>query len=152
MPNLAVWQWLLGVMSALMIGVAKTGLPGSATLVAPLMVLAVGNARYAAAWTAPILSTGDIFAVIYWRRHADARLVLLRCESGKSPDLYWIPPVQQSVAHVRPVDGALSCVRRVHWFLAGSEVGSTDFRDADLGAHCDFFGLSLPVNRTDSSP
>jgi uncharacterized membrane protein YfcA len=41
-----------------------------------MMVLVVGNARYAAAWTAPILSTGDIFAVLYWRRHADARKLL----------------------------------------------------------------------------
>src|SRR5262245_38187685 len=37
------------------------------------MVLAVGDARYAAAWTLPILSTADVFAVLYWRKHADAR-------------------------------------------------------------------------------
>ena len=73
MPELAAWQWLFGVISALMIGVAKTGAPGAGTLVIPLMVLAVGDARHAAAWTAPILTTGDIFAVLYWRRHADAR-------------------------------------------------------------------------------
>src|SRR5215510_8712481 len=65
MSDLAAWQWLLGVLSALMIGVAKTGLPGGGMLAAPLMVLAVGNARYAAAWTAPILCTGDVFAVVY---------------------------------------------------------------------------------------
>jgi uncharacterized membrane protein YfcA len=73
MPELAAWQWVLGVISALMIGVAKTGAPGAGTLTIPLMVLAVGDARHAAAWTAPILTTGDIFAVLYWRRHADAR-------------------------------------------------------------------------------
>ena len=39
----------------------------------PLMILLVRNARYAAAWTAPMLSTGDVFAVVYWRRHADAK-------------------------------------------------------------------------------
>ncbi len=73
MPDLALWQWLLGIFCALMIGVAKTGAPGVGTLIAPLMVLTVGDARFAAAWTAPILSAGDVFAVIYWRRHADAR-------------------------------------------------------------------------------
>ena len=76
MPDLAAWQWGLGLFSALMIGAAKTGLPGGGTLIAPLMVMVVGDARYAAAWTTPILSTGDIFAVIYWRRHADARKLL----------------------------------------------------------------------------
>lgn len=75
-PELAHWQWGLGVFSAFMIGAAKTGAPGVGNLIIPLMVLVVGDARYAAAWTAPILSTGDVFAVIYWRRHADARKLL----------------------------------------------------------------------------
>jgi len=76
MPQLAFWQWLLGGFSAFVLGAAKTGMPGGGTLAIPLMILVVGNARYAAAWTAPILSTGDIFAVAYWRRHADARKLL----------------------------------------------------------------------------
>jgi len=42
-------------------------------MIAPLMVLTVGDARLAAAWTLPILSTADVFAVVYWRRHAEAR-------------------------------------------------------------------------------
>jgi len=73
MPTLAYWQWLLGGFSAFLLGAAKTGMPGGGTLAIPMMVLMVGNARYAAAWTCPILSTGDVFAVGYWRRHADAR-------------------------------------------------------------------------------
>jgi uncharacterized protein len=73
MPDFALWQWLLGGFSAFTLGAAKTGVPGGGTLAIPMMVLIVGSARYAAAWTAPILSTGDIFAVLYWRRHADAR-------------------------------------------------------------------------------
>jgi hypothetical protein len=73
MPELAPWQWLLGIFSAFMIGVAKTGAPGVGTMIAPLMVLTVGDARLAAAWTLPVLSTADVFAVIYWRRHAEAK-------------------------------------------------------------------------------
>ena len=42
-------------------------------MIAPLMVLTVGDARFAAAWTLPVLSTADVFAVAYWRRHAEAR-------------------------------------------------------------------------------
>jgi uncharacterized membrane protein YfcA len=73
MPHLLIWQWLLGAFNAFTIGAAKTGVPGGGILVPSLMVLLLGNARLAAAWTAPLLSTGDAFAVIYWRRHADAR-------------------------------------------------------------------------------
>jgi uncharacterized membrane protein YfcA len=73
MPQLELWQWLLGAFNAFTVGAAKTGVPGGGTLVAPLMVLLVGDARYAAAWTTPLLTTGDIFAVIYWRRHAEAK-------------------------------------------------------------------------------
>jgi uncharacterized protein len=72
-PEFAPWQWSLGLLSAFAIGIAKTGMPGVSTLVAPLMVLTVGDARHAAAWTLPILSTADVLSVIYWRRHADAR-------------------------------------------------------------------------------
>lgn len=72
MPDFAAWQWLLGAVCAFVIGIAKTGLPGVGSFVAPLMVLAVGDARHAAAWTLPILSTADVFAVAYWRRHAEA--------------------------------------------------------------------------------
>jgi len=73
MPHLAPWQWLLGIFCAFMIGVAKTGAPGVGTMIAPLMVLTVGDARFATAWTLPVLSTADVFAVAYWRRHAEAR-------------------------------------------------------------------------------
>jgi uncharacterized membrane protein YfcA len=73
MPPLEPWQWALGAFSAFIIGVAKTGAPGLGTLIAPLMVIAVGDARLATAWTLPVLITADIFAVWYWRRQAEAR-------------------------------------------------------------------------------
>ncbi len=72
-PHLAAWQWSLGVLSAFMVGVGKTGAPGVATIIVPLMVISVGDARAAAAWTVPILSTADVFAVWYWRRSAEAK-------------------------------------------------------------------------------
>jgi uncharacterized membrane protein YfcA len=73
LPALAGWQWALGAACALMIGLAKTGVPGLAALTVPLMVFTVGDSRYSAAWTAPLLIVGDVFAVWYWRRHAEAR-------------------------------------------------------------------------------
>jgi uncharacterized membrane protein YfcA len=72
-PDFAPWQWLLGAFCAFAIGAAKTGVPGLGSFVAPLMVLTVGDARQAAAWTLPILSAADVFAVVFWRKHADAR-------------------------------------------------------------------------------
>jgi uncharacterized membrane protein YfcA len=73
MPHLAPWQWLLGSFCAFMVGVAKTGAPGIGILAIPLMVLTVGDARLSAGWLLPILCTADVFAVIYWRRHIEAR-------------------------------------------------------------------------------
>jgi uncharacterized membrane protein YfcA len=70
MPSLEPWQWALGALCAFCVGVAKTGLPGLGILVVPMIVLTVGDARKAAAWLLPILCTADIFAVVYWRRHA----------------------------------------------------------------------------------
>ena len=73
MPHLAPWQWMLGAFSAFMIGVAKTGAPGVGTLIAPLMVIVVGDARQSTAWALPVLVTADVFAVWYWRRQAETR-------------------------------------------------------------------------------
>jgi uncharacterized membrane protein YfcA len=39
----------------------------------PLMILAVGDARHAAGWLLPVLCIADVFAIVYWRRHAAAR-------------------------------------------------------------------------------
>jgi len=72
LPHLEVWQWLLGALCAFSVGVAKTGVPGLAIVVVPMIALTVGNAKSSAAWLLPILCTADIFAVVYWRRHAAA--------------------------------------------------------------------------------
>jgi uncharacterized membrane protein YfcA len=76
MPDFETWQWILGAFAALAIGIAKSGVPGIGAFIVPLMVMTVGDARYAAAWTVVMLSTGDVFAVIYWRRHARLRTLL----------------------------------------------------------------------------
>ena len=72
MPPLEPWQWLLGALCAFCVGVAKTGVPGLGILVVPMIVLTVGNAKSSPAWLLPILCTADVFAVVYWRRHAAA--------------------------------------------------------------------------------
>jgi len=72
-PALEPWRWILGALCALGVGVAKTGVPGLGILVVPLMVLAVGDARQSAGWLLPMLCAADVFAVVYYRRHAQAR-------------------------------------------------------------------------------
>ena len=72
-PHLAGWQWTFGAVSAFCVGLGKTGAPGVASLIVPLMIISVGDARYAAAWTLPILCTADLFAVWYWRKSAHAK-------------------------------------------------------------------------------
>lgn len=62
----------MGAVCAFSIGVAKTGMPGFGILAVPLMVLVVGDARQSAAWLLPVLCFADIFAILYWRRHAAA--------------------------------------------------------------------------------
>jgi uncharacterized membrane protein YfcA len=72
MPHLTAVQWSLGILCAILVGKAKTGLPGLGILVVPLMVLTVGDARLSAGWLLPMLCTADIVAVVMWRRHAAA--------------------------------------------------------------------------------
>lgn len=73
MPVLAPWQWLLGAFCAALVGVAKTGVPGTGILAVPLMVFAVGDARAQAGWLLPLLCVADLFAIVIYRRHAQAR-------------------------------------------------------------------------------
>jgi uncharacterized membrane protein YfcA len=72
-PQLAPWQWLVGVGCAVGVGLAKTGVPGMGIFVVPLMVLTVGDARQSAGWLLPLLCVADVFAVVAWRRHAETR-------------------------------------------------------------------------------
>lgn len=72
LPQLETWQWAVCAFCAFNVGVAKTGVPGLGILVVPLMALAVGEARRSAGWLLPLLCIADVFAVIYWRRHAAA--------------------------------------------------------------------------------
>jgi uncharacterized membrane protein YfcA len=72
-PALEPWRWILGAVCALGVGVAKTGVPGLGILVVPMMVLAVGDARQSAGWLLPMLCAADVFAVVYYRRHAQTR-------------------------------------------------------------------------------
>jgi uncharacterized membrane protein YfcA len=70
-------EWLtdfnfLAVLTAILVGVAKTGVSGMAILVVPLIAM-VFPAKESVGALLPMLITGDVLAVIYYRRHAQWR-------------------------------------------------------------------------------
>jgi uncharacterized membrane protein YfcA len=62
-------QWLLGALAALIVGFTKTGVPGVGILVVPIMATAFGGWA-SVGLTLPMLIFGDLFAVLWYRRHA----------------------------------------------------------------------------------
>jgi len=62
-------QLLVGGISALSIGFSKCGVPGTGILVVPLMAWAF-PAKESVGVLTPMLIVGDIFAVAFYRRHA----------------------------------------------------------------------------------
>ena len=63
----------LAALAAVLIGIAKTGVPGFGILAVPIMVLAVGDARHAAGWLLPLLCVADLAAIAAYRRHTQGR-------------------------------------------------------------------------------
>lgn len=62
-------QWIIAVISAMLIGLSKTGLPGVGILCVPLMA-AILPAKASTGVVLPLLIFADIFAVAYYHRHA----------------------------------------------------------------------------------
>jgi len=71
--DLAWWQWVVAGLCATLVGVAKTGVPGLGILVVPVLGLVIGDTVASAGYLLPLLCVADLFAVLYYRRHAQAR-------------------------------------------------------------------------------
>ncbi|TVR13975.1 MAG: sulfite exporter TauE/SafE family protein [Planctomycetota bacterium] len=69
MSDITLWQWLLAGLAALIVGCAKTGLPGLGLLAVPLMAVAFGG-RVSVGALLPMLIVADCCAVWWYRRHA----------------------------------------------------------------------------------
>ena len=63
---------ILAVLTAILVGVAKTGVSGMAILVVPLIAM-VFPAKESVGALLPMLIAGDVLAVIYYRRYAQWR-------------------------------------------------------------------------------
>jgi uncharacterized protein len=67
--NLSAWQWTLLAIGAFFAGLSKTGLPGLGILTVALFANAV-PARQSTGALLPLLLCGDVFALIFYRKHA----------------------------------------------------------------------------------
>ena len=72
MPDIHPLQWLLGALCSVLVGMAKTGVPGLGILVVPLMFYVVPASLTGPGTLLPLLCAADLFAVFYFRRHAKA--------------------------------------------------------------------------------
>ncbi len=67
----AIPPLLLGGLAAFLVGFSKTGIPGAGMPAITLMVDAFpANTKLSVGAMVPLLIVGDIFAVVYYRRHA----------------------------------------------------------------------------------
>lgn len=66
------WQWSLLITGAVMVGLAKTGVPGVSILFVGLLANAM-PARQATGVILPLLILGDVFGVLLYRRHTEWR-------------------------------------------------------------------------------
>jgi uncharacterized membrane protein YfcA len=69
------YQWILAIVSGMVIGMSKTGLTGLTLFFIPLMALSFGG-RASTGILLPMLCVGDVFAVAYYRRHAETTYLL----------------------------------------------------------------------------
>ncbi len=67
--DLTPYQWIIGLSAALFVGVSKTGIPGVGILVVPLLGVGFGS-RLGAGIMLPMLIVGDMFAVGWYKQHA----------------------------------------------------------------------------------
>lgn len=73
--ELSVSMWLLAILAAIMIGMAKTGVNGLGTLVVPIMAFIFGGMP-SSGLVLPMLIFADIFGVVYYHRSTHWKTVL----------------------------------------------------------------------------
>jgi len=69
------FEWLLAVFCGMLTGMSKTGISGAGLFVVPVFAGIFGG-RPSVGLVLPMLVAADIFAVIYYHRHADWKYVL----------------------------------------------------------------------------
>jgi uncharacterized membrane protein YfcA len=73
--DLTLSMWLLAILSAVMIGMAKVGVNGLGTLVVPIMAFIFGGMP-SSGLVLPMLIMADVFGVVYYHRSTHWKTVL----------------------------------------------------------------------------
>ena len=73
--SLSALDWILILICAMLIGMSKTGVPGVSMIVVPTLALIFGG-KQSTGVLLPILIMADVFAVIYYHRHANWKHLL----------------------------------------------------------------------------
>jgi uncharacterized membrane protein YfcA len=68
------WQWAALIFSCICFGISKTGLNGISIVAVPLFAMVFG-AKESTGVILPLICFADLFAVIYYRRHAEWKYV-----------------------------------------------------------------------------
>jgi uncharacterized protein len=68
--QIEAYQWVLAIVSGMVIGMSKAGLNGLTLMFIPLMAISFGG-KASTGILLPMLCVGDVFAVSYYRRHAE---------------------------------------------------------------------------------
>ena len=67
-------QWVVVILSGFFIGIEKSGIP-TLLIMIPIMAQILGG-KMSAGFLLPLLVIGDIFAVVYYKRHTKIKMVL----------------------------------------------------------------------------
>ncbi len=76
------YQWVLAVVSAMVIGMSKAGLTGLTLMFIPLMAISFGG-KASTGILLPMLCVGDVFAVAWYRRHAEWQYLVKRRDRAR---------------------------------------------------------------------
>ena len=75
LSQVETYQWVLAIISAMVIGMSKAGITGLTLMFVPLMAISFGG-RASTGLLLPMLCVGDIFAVAWYRRDAEWHYLL----------------------------------------------------------------------------
>ena len=75
LSQVEAYQWALAIISGMVIGMSKAGLNGLTLMFIPLMAISFGG-KASTGILLPMLCVGDVFAVAWYRRHAEWQYLL----------------------------------------------------------------------------
>lgn len=113
MGELSVYQWAVMACAALVLGLAKGGLPGIGILAIP-MVASIIPAKTSTGFILPMLIAGDIIGVTYYRRHAEWKYLFRLFPWTVTGVLAgWLSLGRLNDAQIRPLIGGIVLIMLV---------------------------------------